>query len=50
MTDQHADDVAVDQALSLLWHAARISPHLRQAVEIVEQEIQRTRRREAERP
>lgn len=33
----------VDQALSLLWQAARPSPHLREAVELIETEIARLR-------
>jgi len=43
MDAQSADDVRVDQALSLLWHAARISPPLREAVDIVEGAIDRFR-------
>lgn len=39
----------VDQALSLLWQAARPSPHLREAVELIEAEITRLRRNEADR-
>lgn len=39
---------SVDQALSLLWQAARPSPHLREAVELVESEIHRLRAVELE--
>lgn len=35
--------MSVDQALSLLWQAARPSPPLREAVELVEKEISELR-------
>lgn len=38
---QYADTVAAD--LSLLWQAARVSPHLRGAVERVEDALRRER-------
>lgn len=37
MSAQNADCVAAD--LSLLWQAARVSPHLKEAVERVETEV-----------